>query len=919
MNAIEKRVSARLSLRYPQHEALNILVRILENIKLSKNTDLVADLEVIKNLYPSVQDFERDFPSFCFALATGVGKTRLMGAFISYLYLTKRSRHFLILAPNLTIYEKLKQDFYPQNPKYVFNGINEFVVNRPVIITGEDYENCKGIRSDAEKFYGQKRLFEHDDTIFINIFNISKINAVDSKKGATKSSIPRIKRLQETIGESYFDYLANLPDLVLLMDEAHRYRASAGAAAINELKPVLGIELTATPKTIGTKPVDFKNVVYGYSLAEAMRDGFVKEPAVATRKDFQAKNYTPEQLEYIKLQDAIHAHENVKADLIIYANDYNKKFVKPFVLVVAQDTEHARKLRNLLESDDFFSGAYKGKVIEIHSKQSNTEEDKNIRNLIAIEEPHEPTEIVIHVNKLKEGWDVTNLYTIVPLRASASEILTEQTIGRGLRLPYGTRTGVEAIDRLTIIAHDHFQDIIDRANDPNSIIKKHIEIGTGGDIPFEKSDILIVPSRAATETLKTTVIRNSSMKGISDLNDTTLQNISQPIFSTEEQKIATIAWNIIKDYNTLPNSQLLCSVAIQEKISNEVMETIQLSKETFALDTQSTQAFVQEVIVNITKNLAELTIDIPNIVLIPSREVTYGFSDFDLENLESLNLQPVSKELLIRELRTHKSIFLTSKNEYIKEPHLENYIIRGLIDNDFIDYENNTPLLRKLANQMVRHFQSYLPDDAAVENVLIHYQHKLNTFIVAQLRAHQWETQKNYEVKITRGFKTLTPIHYTLPQGTSPVDFRCIPSIKSDIKALVFKGFTKSCYPLQKFDSVEGELRFAQILEDDAHVLKWLKPARGFFKIEYNKGSTYEPDFVVETKDAKYLCEPKRASEMQNSIVLKKRKAAVQWCRHATHYSVTHDGKPWYYVLIPHDSIKANSSFEGLCAEFTIS
>ncbi|WP_406604340.1 DEAD/DEAH box helicase [Bartonella gliris] len=909
MNAVEKRIAARLSLRSPQHEALDILVQILDNIELSKNADLVADLEVIKNLYPSVQDFERDFPSFCFALATGVGKTRLMGAFISYLYLTGRSRHFFILAPNLTIYEKLKQDFSPQSPKYVLSGMNEFVANRPVIVTGDNYESGRGIRSDQEKFHGQKRLFEDGDTAFINIFNISKINTMDHKKGAAKSSIPRIKRLQETIGESYFDYLANLPDLVLLMDEAHRYRASAGASAINELKPVLGIELTATPKTIGAKPVDFKNVVYGYSLAEAMRDGFVKESAVATRKDFQPKNYTPEQLERIKLQDAIHAHEKVKADLIVYAKDYNKKFVKPFILVVAQDTEHARELRNLLESDDFFAGAYKGKIAEIHTKQSNTEEDKNIQKLIAIEDAHEPTEIVIHVNKLKEGWDVTNLYTIVPLRASASEILTEQTIGRGLRLPYGCRTGVEAIDRLTIIAHDRFQDIIDRANDPNSIIKKHIEIGVGSDIPFGKSDILMVPSQAEALSIQATVTRNSDINGASDLQGVMLHNTPPLIFTPEEQKIAGIAWDIIKNYDTLPNSQSLCSATIQEKISNEVMATTHLTQETLA----------SKVVAVLTKNLAELIIDIPNIVLIPSDEVTYGFYDFDLENLEDLTLQPVNKDLLIRELRTHKSVFLASENEYIKEPHLENYIIRGLIDNDFIDYDSHTPLLQKLVGQMVQHFQSYLPNDAAVENVLIHYQHKLTAFIVAQLRSHQWETQGNYQVKITRGFRILTPIHYTLPQNSAPLDFRCIPSNKSDIKALVFGGFTKCCYPLQKFDSVEGELRFAQILEDDIEVLKWMKPARGFFKIEYDKGSSYEPDFVVETKDAKYLCEPKKASEMQNAIVFKKRNAAVQWCCHATNYAVTHGGKPWHYVLIPHDAIKANSSFEGLRAEFTIS
>ncbi|MCZ2158770.1 DEAD/DEAH box helicase family protein [Bartonella sp. 220] len=920
MNTVEKRISARLSLRYPQHEALNVLAHILENIELSKNTDLVADLEAIKNLYPSIQDFERDFPSFCFALATGVGKTRLMGAFISYLYLTGRSRHFFILAPNLTIYEKLKQDFNPQSSKYVFNGINEFVTNRPVIVTGEDYETGRGIHSHEQKFRGQTRLFENSDTIFINVFNISKINTTDNKKSAAKSSVPRIKRLQETIGESYFDYLANLPDLVLLMDEAHRYRASAGASAINELKPVLGIELTATPKTIGAKPVDFKNVVYGYSLAEAMRDGFVKEPAVATRKDFQPKNYTPEQLEYIKLQDAIHAHEKVKADLIIYASDYKKKCVKPFVLVVAQDTEHAQKLRDLLEADDFFSGAYKGKVIEIHSKQSNTEEDKNIQKLIAIEDPSEQTEIVIHVNKLKEGWDVTNLYTIVPLRASTSEILTEQTIGRGLRLPYGRKTGIESIDRLTIIAHDRFQDIIDRANEPNSIIKKHIEIGIGGDISIEKSDILTVPSCAETESTKTTVTRYSNINGASDLQDITLHNTA-PSFTSEEKKIADITWNIIKGYEKLPNSQALCSTVIQKKISNEVIETMHVSKDALISDRikGEAEALVSKVVADLTQNLAKRIIDIPNIVLIPSGEVTYGFSDFDLQNLESLNLQPVSEELLIRELRTHKSTFLISENEYLKEPHLENYIIRALIDNDFIDYDNHTPLLRKLARQLVQHFQSYLPNDDAVENVLIHYQHQLNNFIVAQLKSHQWETQRDYEVKITRGFTILTAMHYTLPQGTSPLDFRFIPSNKSDIKTLVFKGFKKCCYPLQKFDSVEGELRFAQILEDDVKVLKWMKPARGFFKIEYGKGLIYEPDFVVETKDAKYLCEPKKASEIHNPIVLKKRNAAVQWCYHATSYAVTHDGKPWHYVLIPHDTIKANRSFEGLCTEFTIS
>ena len=138
--------------------------------------------------------------------------------------------------------------------------------------------------------------FTDDTAPHINIFNISKINARDNKKGAAKSSVARVRRYQEYLGESYFDYLACLPDLVVLMDEAHRYYASAGAKAINDLRPVLGIELTATPKTVGANPRQFANIVYHYLLSRALQDGYVKIPAVATRKDFRADSVSAERL-----------------------------------------------------------------------------------------------------------------------------------------------------------------------------------------------------------------------------------------------------------------------------------------------------------------------------------------------------------------------------------------------------------------------------------------------------------------------------------------------------------------------------------------------------------------------------------------------------------------------------------------------
>ncbi len=247
----------------------------------------------------------------------------------------------------------------------------------PVVITGEDYEDGRGVRLDfAVPASLTGDMFGADSAPHINIFNISKINARDNKKGAAKSTTARVRRYQEYLGESYFDYLANLPDLVVLMDEAHRYYASAGAQAINDLKPVLGIELTATPKTVGANPRQFANIVYHYPLSRALQDGYVKIPAVATRKDFRAELYSAERLEEIKLEDGIHHHEFVKVELENYARSFGQPVVKPFMLVVAQDTAHASALKAKIEDPDFFLGHYKGRVIEVHSNQSGEESDE---------------------------------------------------------------------------------------------------------------------------------------------------------------------------------------------------------------------------------------------------------------------------------------------------------------------------------------------------------------------------------------------------------------------------------------------------------------------------------------------------------------------------------------------------------------
>lgn len=454
-------VTGRLSLRPPQEESLKRLAHAIQAAPelLSHDREVGAILPTLKAEFPTLEDFEREFPSLCFALATGVGKTRLMGAFIAYLHLAHGINNFFVLAPNLTIYNKLITDFTRNTPKYVFKGIAEFAQQPPLIITGDNYDQTGAAVDD------QSMGFAHD--VRINIFNISKINS--EVRGGKE---PRIKRMREVLGDSYFNHLANLPDLVLLMDESHRYRAQAGMRAINELKPLIGLELTATPFVESSKgPVPFKNVVMDYPLARAMEDGFVKEPAVVTQRNFKASDHTPEEVEKVKLEDGVRLHETTKVELLTYSRENGVKTVKPFMLVIARDTTHAAQLKALIESEAFYEGRYAGKVIQVDSSRSGAEEEEMISRLLAVESVDEPTEIVIHVNMLKEGWDVTNLYTIVPLRAANARTLIEQSIGRGLRLPYGKRTGVAAVDRLNIVAHDKFQEIIDEANRGDSPIR----------------------------------------------------------------------------------------------------------------------------------------------------------------------------------------------------------------------------------------------------------------------------------------------------------------------------------------------------------------------------------------------------------------------------------------------------------------
>lgn len=901
---IVRTIGQRLSLRKPQSDSLEILADVLGRIDLAKDSDPETTLAAIRDTYPSVEAFEHDFPSLCFALATGVGKTRLMGAFISYLYLTGKSRHFFVLAPNTTIYEKLISDFSPESPKYVFKGIAEFATNPPLIVTGDNYESGVGVRFEGGR---SSDLFGSD--VHINIFNVDKINKEESPRGK-----PRMKRLQETIGESYYAYLSRLDDLVLLMDESHRYRASAGANAIDGLKPILGLELTATPKTVGARSVPFRNVIYNYTLGQAMADGFVKEPAVATRKDFDPRSVGEQELEQIKLEDAVHHHDHVAVELDRYHRTTGAPKVTPFILIVAADTTEAKRLREFVESEKFFKGRFKDKVAEVHSNLRGEESEEATQRLVALEKDGR-TEIVIHVNKLKEGWDVTNLYTIVPLRASASEILTEQTLGRGLRLPFGRRVSkggddeFSAVDRLTVIAHERFDDIIAKANEPGSIVMKTVEIGEGGDISATGATLVTAPSIAE-------MIVTGAQPVIPGFSEQ-----PRPAFafnSAEEGKAAEVTLEVIKRYERkLGSAEALREKAVQQQIAEEVRELVRPIQGTLEGVVQEPR--IDQIVETVAITVADRTISIPQIVVLPKKQITFTFEDFSLANLEAVNMRPIEDGLIIEDLRTQARVYLARAIDDPREARPEDYLVRFLIERNEIDYDAHATLLYKLAGQMVARIRSYLADDAEVENVLLRHGRQLADFIFAQMMNHYRETplgEDDYEVTVTRGFMLLQAQPMNVAQGQRVRDFRQAVAPLSDTRKHVFGGFKKCCYPLQKFDA-DPERRLSVTIDGDANVEKWIKPGRNQFRIDYRSGEAYEPDFVVETKSKLLICEVKARNELEDPIVKAKAAAATKWCKTATLHAA--GAKPWTYLLIPDDQINGSATLDGLVAKFATS
>ena len=395
------------------------------------------------------------------------------------------------------------------------------------------------------------------------------------------------------------------------------------------------------------------------------------------------------------------------------------------------------------------------------------------------------------------------------------------------------------------------------------------------------------------------------------------QNVAPLFTKPEEQKLAQIAYEIIRKMENQPRVVPTLAHLKDSEVQAAIVKAVQEQYRPVQLELEGVTELpdIAAVVAKTTEFINQKTIHIPRILVVPKGEVKAGFRPFTLK-LDTLKYPAVSDELWIQHLRTSQRDEMTLCAGGIEEKRIEDYVVSGLMDFDDISYDDQADLLYDLAAQTVKHFCSYLSEDEA-RKVLRCYQRDIARFIHAQMQDHRWEEMVDYEVVVSKSYTELKSSAYTYVANEPPADYRVSPTDKSNMTKYVFGGFQRCLYLVQKFDS-EAERILAIILDRDAQ--KWFKPAKGQFQIFYKQSTDhqeYQPDFVAETNDTIYMLEPKASNQMTDPIVMAKKEAAIMWCKNASDYALVNGGKPWRYVLIPHNAILLNMTLEGLAQQYS--
>lgn len=802
-------------------------------------------------------------------LATGVGKTYLMAAFVEYLR-RQGVGNVVIVTPGKTVQAKTVQNFTPGTPRYITGAAVP-----PEVVTPQDYSAWIARQN------GPARLaFGREVPMLAFIFNIQQLIAPKSEDGDTHGDTQdamrrKPRRFDENAGV-LFDYLKGLDDLVVIADESHLYGSSAVAfnAALKELDPAAAIGLTASVD----KATD--HVIYEYPLYRAIQDKYVKAPVLAFRKTGYG---TDEASEEQQLRDALQLRALKQAYYDSYAASQNRDHVNAVAFVVCSDVEHATQVADLLRTPE-----YLGRDEAVLQVDSKHEDELTQRRLDQLDRPESPVLAVVSVNKLKEGWDVKNIAVVVTLRAMASEVLTQQTMGRGLRLPFGAYTGVWQIDQLDIIAHQSFTELLNAEN----VLQQ-----------FGLDEAVPEPDKAKVEE----AIRKAAEESGTG-TDTATTGGDQPTTTTGSEPGTGVSGEVAGGVAPQPGAVPvggsdspgagLPGVGVRTITEQEDQPTWEL------VSIGRNPAFAD---VTYQFPVTTMTVQQPPIDL---SEISDAVIEQAARRVTSAGDVLLRKEIIAalgKKLRAEDRESAEVDSVHVDDADAKEALVKLVINMSLVPKTEQTA--RYVATFLVPKFMRTVTFTGWTVKSL------------DSARAELLALIKNYTTETLRATREVPTIHpkkmpgtgYTLPLGEKVHDQ--IESRDQFVRGRVYGGWFKSLFAEESFDSFTGEYQLARLLNTSPGIVWWhrLHPQDKAF-VYYNAKDRYFPDFVaLDTNGVHWIIEGKDERGRDDAKVQAKRKAAEALVRRLVAEDA-YAGQHWGYLIAYEQDTARADSWEDLKA-----
>ncbi|MGE3813102.1 MAG: DEAD/DEAH box helicase [Candidatus Nanopelagicales bacterium] len=819
-------IASRMDLRKPNKEALEAVAKVFDG---------AAGLP---------------FEAVC-DLATAVGKTYLAGALIDYLA-ASGIRHFLIVTPGRTILTKTKNNFTAGHAKSILDGMEV----TPTVITSETF--ATGDTAAA---------LDDDNTSKLFVFTVQSLIKPKDKTNR------KVRSFQEWLGDDLYAYLKSVDDLVVISDEHHVYseNAEAFSSAIRDLDAMALVGLTATPDK-----ADEPKIVYHYPLARAIAEKYVKTPVLVGRKD------TRTDVE-IRLRDGMELLRAKTAAMEAYTQAEGKPVVNPVMFVVCGTITDADEVARVLRKPGLFPDDYDQRVLVIHSEAP----DDALARLETVEDPASPVRVIVSVAMLREGWDVKNIFVICSLRPSISDVLTEQTLGRGLRLPWGEYTDVELLDTVEVLSHERYEVLLKRAGVLlEGLVETRSATPAPGDGPATKTtDDTVTTPTAATIDTATAGDDGSDPKAVAD-DVAAFTDVpgSEAVLAVADAASEAASGSVVEAVTTV------LVEAAEDRVEDAKKQAAQLTVQIAPRDDLTIN------IPKVTKTLTARNFTLSSVSEDAFKALGKRFADETETQLDRKVLDVVEDPSApggLRLVPREAGQIIKASAPELPLGGVAPMLRDTILSRDYVTQDKaSVGAAKRLADAVV--------EGAGGEDKLASHLNAVMSAVAFTLNGQYKAAPPVYEASVTdeRFAPTRSNARPEEPNRFGPFN-----------RKVAYVGWTKCLHALNWFDSAP-ERDLANILDTDADVESWARIQRGELAIVTDSAGTYSPDFYARATDGtNYLLEVKADKDVTTDVVQAKKKAAEDWARYVTDNG---DLGTWKYVLVPESVMKTAKTFQAV-------